>query len=1554
MRNRQSAIRRVAESGAFLFLCAYVAPALAAAVGAKASLAPFPSNQPAYAPAISADGRYVAYFAFGSNIIENDTNGVADVVVADRVTGAQVRASVATGGSQANAESLFPSISADGRFVAFESRATNLIGGDTNGTTDVFVRDIASGATTRASTGASGQQADGPSRTASVSADGRVVAFVTDASNLAGTTGPRFSSVVVKNLATGAIARAAPAGMVPNAPCEDFPVVSDDGRYVAFACGATNLVANDTNAAIDVFVYDATTGAVERINAPGAAAPNGASRLPSISGNGRIVVFQSAASNLVANDTNGVEDVFRYDRSTGAIERVSVNAAGVAGAQRSYKPWVSRDGTQVAFYSRSSLTSDDTNSIDDVYVRSEQGTLRVVTRGTSGAVGVAEFYASEQGRPAVANGGAAVAFNSWSSYVAGDQRGWGQVYAFDAAASRVSLVSAARTGQAADGQASQAAIDGDASLVVFSSQATNVVASGDVQIGPDVYVRDVAANSSSLVSRAGNFSANDAYAASISADGSRIAFQSITGGVDAYDGIFKIYVRDRASGAVQLASRPSAGGKPNSECIAPTQSGDGRYVAFVCAAGTSNMVAGDNNNADDVFVRDLVAQTTVRASVGNAGGEGNGRSLEGFISADARYVVFTSFANNLVPGDTNATSDVFLRDLQAGTTTRVSVGPGGVQANGSSRIVEDPFRGGRRVISDDGRYVVFVSNATNLVPGVPASVANVFVVDRQTGQVELASRGPAAGNHNGDVREPAISGDGRFVVFTSTATNLVAGDTNQSSDAFLYDRSSRQLTRVSVTASGGQANGSSLAPMITRDGATILIRSEASNLVAGDDNATTDQFLVDRATLGVVRVTPRFDAPLPSAASKRAPSTSADGNLTTLISSVAPGAGPLAKTQTNVNLPQLYDWLRNKLDPLNNRPNGAGPSNGTATSTSVASDGSAATFTSTTTDLLPGDSSGNANVYYRQLPDGPVIRVSQNAAGPAADGPSGRSAVSRAADGGRVAFESRATNLEGIDSNGFQDVFVATGLGVSRSTFRASGECGSNVQANGPSSDPAISPGGRYVAFASTASNLVGDDNNGASDVFVCDVIARRIVRVAPAAQGASGKPAIAATASGWRAAFESDAGNLVANDNNGVSDVFVAEDTGAVALASRGLDGRAANGASGGASLSADGRFVSFVSDATNLVPGDDNFQPDVFVYDRESGVVTRANTAADGRQADDVSLQTAVASSNGSPEVVWDSAASNIVDLFNNGAFNIYKGPGRGGAPRGAGSGSSSAGIPIVDGLAGLWYDPTTAGQGWAISLSRAPAARITVAWYTYEPAPGTKPVWLFGSTDTIESDNTAVVDMVSVEGGSFPPNFVAAQTSVRPWGRLRMRFGDCNAAAFSWQPQAAGYGAGSANVVRLTATDGVPCAPSQGVAGDAKGVAVQRGHAGLWYNAQTPGQGWVLSIAPPPAARYTITWYTFEPSPSTHPVWMIGSTDASGNGNALQFELLTLDGTSFMPQFDRDALMQRPWGTLRLEFTDCDRGTMSWTPTQPGYAAGSLSVQRLAASAGIPCVP
>ena len=411
------------------------------------------------------------------------------------------------------------------------------------------------------------------------------------------------------------------------------------------------------------------------------------------------------------------------------------------------------------------------------------------------------------------------------------------------------------------------------------------------------------------------------------------------------------------SGAATAAARTtnrvsvgSTGVQGDKDSYGASISADGRFVAFSSVA--SNLVLGDTNGLEDVFVRDRKLHSIARVSVGTAGAQGNGFSDGASISADGRFVTFYSEATNLVAGDTNGYRDVFVRDRKLHKTARVSVGTAGAQGDGGSEIES---------ISADGRFVAFTSDATNLVPGDTNGYGDVFVRDRKLHKTARVSVGTAGAQGNGfsDSAYASISADGRFVAFESVATNLVAGDTNAMEDVFVRDRNLHRTVRVSISGAGAQGNGGSYAPSVSAGGRFVAFESVATNLVAGDTNAMQDVFVRDRNLHRTVRVS---------------------------IS----GAGAQA--------------------------------NGGSYAPSVSADGRFVAFDSVATNLVTSDTNGSSDVFLRDREFHRTVRVSINTAGSQGNANSYDPWVST--DGRVVAFDSGATNLVTSDTNGSYDVFV--------------------------------------------------------------------------------------------------------------------------------------------------------------------------------------------------------------------------------------------------------------------------------------------------------------------------------------------------------------------------------------------------------------------------------------------------------------------------------------------------------------------------------------------------
>jgi Tol biopolymer transport system component len=388
--------------------------------------------------ALSQTGRFVVFSSGASNLVGGDTNGVYDVFLFDNQTGTTERVSVGLGVPPLQATigaSTFPSISADGNYVAFESLAENLVGPgqDTNLRSDIFVRDRVLQVTERASVALGGfpTQPDGDSNKPSISADGRYVVFFSAATNLVAgdTNGAADVFLFDRTLDTTQRVSVGPGAVQGDGASVVFgQAVSNDGTRVAFESAATNLVAGDTNGAKDVFVW--TSGTTTRVSVDNAGAQaNGESRVSAISGNGRYVVFESDATNLVAGDNNGVTDVFVRDLTAGTTKRVSVidNGAQANGASFALgSTTISDDGRIVVFESdATNLVTGDTNGTGDVFVRNTVDNTTDRLSITS-AFGQPTTISTEG---AVSRDGTTAAFGSFGlEYVPDNPSGFNNVY----------------------------------------------------------------------------------------------------------------------------------------------------------------------------------------------------------------------------------------------------------------------------------------------------------------------------------------------------------------------------------------------------------------------------------------------------------------------------------------------------------------------------------------------------------------------------------------------------------------------------------------------------------------------------------------------------------------------------------------------------------------------------------------------------------------------------------------------------------------------------------------------------------------------------------------------------------------------------------------------------------------------------------------------------------------------------------------------------------------------------------------------------------------------
>jgi Tol biopolymer transport system component len=383
------------------------------------------------------------------------------------------------------------------------------------------------------------------------------------------------------------------------------------------------------------------------------------------------------------------------------------------------------------------------------------------------------------------------------------------------------------------GESTRPAISRDGRYVAFESDASDLVP-GDHNFARDIYVRDLVAGTTTRVSvDVGGDANNWSRDPSISGDGRYVAFWS--GATDLVpgdgNGIDDVFVRDLTAGTTVRASVDGRGGDPNGESYQPSLSGDGRYITFFSNA--TDLVPGAWDPVSDVFVRDLALGTTTRVSVDVNGNPPNGGSFEPVVSDDGRFVAFSSYARDLLPGNAWGGSDVYVRDVVAGTTTLVSVDAGGAGDN-------EAFAPS---MSASGRYVAFWAIADDLAPGDGNGAFDVFVRDMVAGTTTLVSANPAGAAGAGDSWLPAISADGKRVAFSSDAADLVAGDANGKRDVFVRNVAAGTTTRVSVDEDGGDASGSSEWAAIDGSGHRVAFESVAHDIVTPDHNGLRDVFV---------------------------------------------------------------------------------------------------------------------------------------------------------------------------------------------------------------------------------------------------------------------------------------------------------------------------------------------------------------------------------------------------------------------------------------------------------------------------------------------------------------------------------------------------------------------------------------------------------------------------------------------------------------------------------------------------------------------------------------
>ncbi|HTL16094.1 MAG TPA: hypothetical protein VL793_02600, partial [Patescibacteria group bacterium] len=813
------------------------------------------------------------------------------------------------------------------------------------------------------------------------------------------------------------------------------------GRFALFESGASNLVSNDTNNASDVFVRDTVMDKTILVSVGSNGVPaDNVSYSSAMTPDGRYVAFASAADDLVAADTNGIPDVFVRDLVSNISSLVSVgarNSSNYLANVGSSNPSITPDGRFVAFYSTTAGIVPGSSTVANIYLLDRvTGTMTSPSSGSVSALGAfAQVTNAISFNHALSDDGRFVAFEA----AAVPANSPSVILRFDSQTSATELVDTnAALPIGTDYESVQnLALTPDGRFIAYVVNALD-------SSGETTAIRVWDGNNATSVLASGNlsgdispFSLSDSPA--LSASGRFVMFLSDAPDLVSNDipGDLHAYLRDLQAGATTLLDADTNGvGSPISVASAPVLSADGQLVAFASADG--NLVPADRNRAYDVFAHNVGAGTTELVSVHDPSlfsltPDGPSSLSASSVSADARFVAFWSEGDDLVTNDFNQIRDVFLRDTIAGTNTLISVGIDGHTANGFS---SEPS------ISGDGRFVAFSSFADNLVGGDTNGAQDVFVRDLQIGRTVLASENAAqTGPGNNGSYAPTLCSNGQFVLFRSRATNLIPGGTPANLEN-LFWRDLQKGSNYALTTNGLKAFS------MTPDGSRVVFTPFTSPTVF----STNELVVVDLGSKSVLLNLIAGSA----SESYGAVAISADGRR---IASVwlSPGQKQLSVTDLTT-LSNVTVAIQAPLDP----------------DPHFSSDGRFLAYS-----LAAVGQPSQAYLYDSDA--GTNLLISRSYDGLSA-GNGNSDSIGISADGRFVCYRSAADNLVPGDLNGVPDIFLYDRMSGGTRLISLSRFTG--LSADSRSLLPVFSPDGRTLLMTSWASDLGAADFNNSADVF--------------------------------------------------------------------------------------------------------------------------------------------------------------------------------------------------------------------------------------------------------------------------------------------------------------------------------------------------------------------------------------------------------------------------------------------------------------------------------------
>lgn len=1097
---------------------------------------------------------------------------VMPALAQESLGGAELRrVSIASDYTEADGESYDTAISANGQVIAFTSSATNLVEGDTNNRLDVYLHLPASNSTERISLPRAGQQETSDhSYAPRLSADGRIVLFGSAANNLIVGDGNDLPDIFVRDRQT-AITELISVNLAGQSS-EGVATIGDisaDGRFVTFTSNGDDLVAEGGNGFRQLFLRDRQLQQTYRLVSSNTGGfPNSNIEVGGMSGDSRWILFWTNATNIVPNDTNGRSDVFLLDRFSGQVTRVSMGMNGAQANGDSNGAQLAAGGGFVVFQSlATNLVPTDTNGVTDIFwVAVASGETRRLSVASDGTQSNESSYA-----PVVTADGRYVFFSSHAyEFDESDNNGAEDIFRHDTVTGETTLWSRKADGEEGNDFSKQVDISNDGAVVAFHTRANNLVPEDRNGVG-DILIR-----TESLI---------------FPPQPTRTPTPTATATPNNYPGPNTLFLpllrRYPGNNYVQSFNITARANGPSG---APSGSANGDLVAFWSHA--SNLVANDTNNKRDVFVWFRGDDRFVRVSVASNGTEANGMSDQPRLSANGRYIVFVSDASNLVPNDTNEVRDIFRHDLWTGVTELVSVGMNGDFADGRSEWV---------TLSADGNIVAFTSEAGNLAnPGVCCQ--GVYIRDMARGITQAVIGSEFSFNLS-------ISPNGQRLMY-QTRIQLPNGCIVPQISQALAPEWHASVIYSSTATKNPDRYRIYIRPVLANDEGTHAVM-----YLAGSNNSQIN---------GVSLLKP-----------------GAEGVWLWQYYAGGGGTSPQCSYGTSTFTEVSLTTTGDEVVYAAFDQNGEGH-----------------------TPRLEYDDNQYQDVFLFIAPNIwrriSVPNVTQQDVG--GNGGSNQAAI--AANGGTIWFRSEATNLVAGDTNGVDDIFMVTYVGIPPSpaptrtptptrtrtptrtppptlvptitntpTITPTPTATATV---GPSPTPTFTPSstptprsvGRERGKAkwetgkrlgnltpSTSLSIVKRGENGTHTVYAPLVVQGRLLRWEAGATRVTGH----ANGSSWgasvdeigaRVAFVSEATNLAGVDSNSATDIYLWERTrNLFRRVSVGLNGAEPNGASYQAQISANGRYVVFVSRASNLIADDTNDEEDVFRYDLLTGVTERVS---------------------------------------------------------------------------------------------------------------------------------------------------------------------------------------------------------------------------------------------------------------------------------------------------------------------------------------------------------